>query len=129
MEPRYFCHCCFCETAFVVNDDQWDAAHSCDGLEAEKARYIFETLARDARLRVAKPDLLELTEAQKESMTWFAVKSCVMYFASARRLNFKQTVKPTKCGPKCWGAKREDCACECEGHNHGIGRAPTTVAA
>lgn len=31
----------------------------------------------------------------------------------------------TKCGPRCWNARRHDCECECEGKNHGQGHLAT----
>lgn len=128
MEQRYFCHCRFCDTAFVVNDNRWDASHSCEGLDAEKTRWATENVkSLQSARRVKFPELSEYTA---EDMAYFqaeAIRNCVTYYGQARRLSFKQTVKPTKCGPKCWGAKCENCACECQGHNHGIGRAPSTV--
>lgn len=93
----------------------------------EKARYVANELKKAAQTRARKPEYGPLTDECVRYFTAAAVRDCVMYFASARRLNWKRAAKPTKCGPKCWGAKREDCACECEGHNHGIGRAPSAI--
>ncbi len=56
-----------------------------------------------------------------------AMENAIKYYAPAAPLKFNRKAKADKCGPKCWGAKAENCACECEGHNHGIGRAPSAV--
>ena len=43
------------------------------------------------------------------------------YFTITRKIEWKKTAKPHKCGAKCRGAKGHQCECECGGANHGKG--------
>ncbi len=114
---RNFYQCSFCGERFVVEGRATGTEHACETLATEILRYQAHGLERRAQAIHSEADaeLVRATEAGQ----------ALRFYCPAKPLKFRAKAKADKCGPKCWGAKREDCSCECGGYNHGIDRAPT----
>ena len=125
---RRFHHCSFCGVRFVTEGQIWGTEHGCEDLKAAMENYRKQADA-DIRSRIKRVGKLA---PENEGLVIFAacrdaIANAVKFFAPAAPLKFKRKAKADKCGPKCWAAKAENCSCECEGINHGIGRAPSAA--
>jgi hypothetical protein len=126
---RLFHQCTFCGERFVTEGKIFGNEHGCEDMVSEVERYraareveIRQSIKRNGTVEPENEGLVIFAACQR------AMQDAIKFYAPANPLKFNRRAKRTKCGPKCWGAKREDCACECEGHNHGIQRPPTAVA-
>lgn len=125
---RRFHQCSFCGERFTTEGKIFGIEHQCSEMSAVVERWrAQEEIAIRRKIK-----LVGKVAPENEGLVIFAacteaMANAINYYAPAALLKFKRKAKADKCGPKCWAAKAENCSCECEGINHGIGRAPSTV--